>query len=311
MCASTLNDVDCAIVGAGVAGLTAALYLARFRRNVLVIDGGQSRASWIPEIHNYPGLVGLSGQQFLQNLRHQAVRYGADVQPGKVRQIGRSGNGFVVETGSGSIHAANILVASGMEDALPNIVNPEDAVRGARLCLCPICDGYEAIDREIACLINPDTVDHALFLRTYTARLTALVSTKNGSGLTDCQMRVLQEASIELVDVDFKIRIHADHALIQLENGQTRIFDALYCLIGSVPGNEFLRQVSPEMDGSGKIITDAHQQTSISGLYAAGDVTAGLCQIAVATGEGAIAASHIHAQLARIPAECQPDRHYK
>jgi thioredoxin reductase len=59
------------------------------------------------------------------------------------------------------------------------------------------------------------------------------------------------------------------------------------------------------MDGSGKIITDAQQQTSVSGLYAAGDVTAGLCQIAVATGEGATAASHIHSQLASVPAECQ------
>jgi thioredoxin reductase len=69
-------------------------------------------------------------------------------------------------------------------------------------------------------------------------------------------MRIRQEASIELVDVDFKIRIHADRAPIQLENGQTRIFDTLYCLIGS-----------------GKVITDAHQQTSVSGLYASGDVT--------------------------------------
>ncbi|WP_271898332.1 FAD-dependent oxidoreductase [Candidatus Phyllobacterium onerii] len=103
--------------------------------------------------------------------------------------------------------------------------------------------------------------------------------------------------------MDFKIRIHADHAIIQLENGQTRIFDAPYCLIGSVPGNEFLRQVSPEMDGSGKIITDAHQQTSVSGLYAAGDVTAGLCQIANGS---ATAASHIHAQLPSIPAEAEP-----
>jgi thioredoxin reductase (NADPH) len=122
--------LDCAIVGAGVAGLTAALYLARFRRNVVVIDGGASRASWIPEIHNYPGLIGLSGQQFLDNLRRQAERYGVNIRPGRVTQIERTDNAFVLRTGSDVIYANKVIVASGIEDDLPDISDPERAVRG-------------------------------------------------------------------------------------------------------------------------------------------------------------------------------------
>jgi thioredoxin reductase (NADPH) len=128
---------DCAIIGAGVAGLAAALYLARFRRQVTVLDAGSSRGSWIPEIHNYPGLTGFSGQEFLRNLRDQATRFGADIRQGTVTQIGKSkAGGFIVETTDGFIHSAHILVASGIEDVLPDIVNAEDVVRSATLRLC-------------------------------------------------------------------------------------------------------------------------------------------------------------------------------
>lgn len=296
------NVLDCAIVGAGVAGLTAALYLGRFRRNVTVIDGGPSRASWIPEIHNYPGIMGASGQHFLSQLMQQALRYGANIQPGWVTKIDRTANGvFVVETKENSICAFNVIVATGIEDDLANIANAEDAVKAARLCLCPVCDGYEAIDREIACLINPDNIDHALFLRTYTSRLTAVVARRADKNLTGRQKRVLENASIEVIEGDFAIRVDADHADIKTGSGKSLSFDLLYCLMGSLPGNGFLRQVGPEMDSSGKIITDLHQQTSVAGLYAAGDVTAGLCQIAVATGEGATAAAHIHSRLPSDP----------
>jgi thioredoxin reductase (NADPH) len=245
----------------------------------------------------------LAGQHFLDNLRHQALRYGAQIRRGQVTQIDRTNNDtFTVSAGAVSLYAAKLIVASGIEDALPDIPEPEKAVRAGLLRLCPICDGYEAIDRKIACLIKPDTIEHALFLRTYTARLTAFIAGE-GKRLTAREKQVLQLASIDVVDTDFKIRIDPGHVFIQLNNCETRAFDVLYCLTGSIPQIDFLQRINLQFDRSGKIITDAHQQTSVSGLYAAGDVTVGLCQISVAAAEGATAASHIHSVLETIPAE--------
>lgn len=301
---STPQIFDCAIVGAGAAGLTSALYLARFRRNVIVLDGGASRASWIPEIHNYPGITGLSGQRFLSNLQQQAVRYGAKMQPGRVTLIDRTEDDiFIANTIQGPIRATKIIVASGIEDFLPDISQPESAVRAGVLRLCPVCDGYEAIDRKIACLIHSDNIDHALFLRTYSAHVTALIVPKQGRGLTQHQKHVLQNASIGWIESVFKIHVFDDHAVIQVGPGEEHTFHALYCLTGSIPNTAFLQHLRPETDPSGKIITDAHQQTSVSGLYAAGDITVGLCQISVATAQGATAACHIHSLLDSSSAE--------
>jgi thioredoxin reductase (NADPH) len=303
MRAAIPENVDCAIVGAGVAGLSAALYLARFRRNVVVIDGGPSRASWIPAIHNYPGLTGLSGQQFLEDLRSQTLHYGAEIRQGRVTQIDRCGDGpFALLTGAAPLHATAVIVASGIEDNLPAVYNAQKAVRSGVLRLCPICDGYEAIDKIVACLITPETIEHALFLRTFTANLTAFIGA-DGRGPTENEKQVLQNASIELVNTNFEIRIDEDSAAIELDNGETRIFDALYCLTGATPQRDFLEHVAPELDISGKIITDAHQQTSVARLYAAGDVTVGLCQISVAAAEGARAASRVHSRLERVLAQ--------
>src|SRR5689334_18362271 len=101
-----MPTLDALIIGAGPAGLTAAIYLARFRRSVALVDGGQSRARYIPRTRNYPGFPdGISGEELLERLRQQAARYGANVTPGLVTSLVREGDAFVAETGDATIRA--------------------------------------------------------------------------------------------------------------------------------------------------------------------------------------------------------------
>src|SRR3954471_11121650 len=98
------ENVDCLVVGAGPAGLTAALYLARYRRRFILADAGGSRASLIPCTHNYPGFpAGISGLDLLARLRAQAERYGAVVTHGTVSDLARSDNGFTARLGATTI----------------------------------------------------------------------------------------------------------------------------------------------------------------------------------------------------------------
>ena len=120
---------DCIIIGGGPAGLMAALYLARFRRRVLLFDEGNSRAAWIPRSHNLPGFPdGLPGGEFLQRLWNQVRNYAVNIKMERVPDI-QAGPPFLVRTASGSYSARTVLLATGIEDILPDLPGIEAAVR--------------------------------------------------------------------------------------------------------------------------------------------------------------------------------------
>src|SRR5689334_20831808 len=116
------SHYDCLVIGGGPAGLTAALYLARFRRRVLVVDAGKSRAARIPRSHNHPGFIdGISGPELLRTVRVQAERYGAMVIAGTVLSLQPSADGFVADTTVGTITALRIMLTTGITDKSPSI----------------------------------------------------------------------------------------------------------------------------------------------------------------------------------------------
>jgi thioredoxin reductase (NADPH) len=163
------TDVDCLVIGGGPAGLTAAIYMARFRRNVLLLDSGASRAALIPRTHNYPGFVaGISGPELLADLRAQAQEYGAVLQQDTVAKLETGGSGFLARCEARTLTARTIILATGIVDekpALPSL--PEFIYRGG-VRFCPICDGFEAMDKRIAVVgLAHRALKKALFLRTY------------------------------------------------------------------------------------------------------------------------------------------------
>src|SRR5579859_7773553 len=129
---------DAVIIGAGPAGLTAASYLGRFHRKPVVIDGGASRARWIPESHNIPGFPrGIGGSVLLAEMREQAVRYGAVIRPGNVDTIERLDGGFRVQFGRDSCVGRFVLLATGVQDHLPQLAGAEEAVLRSLMRICP------------------------------------------------------------------------------------------------------------------------------------------------------------------------------
>ena len=141
--------LDCIIVGGGPAGLTAAIYLARYRRAALLVDEGASRARLIPASHNYPGFKGIAGPDFLARLREQARLYGARLEHGRVTALQRGPQGgFIAQLHGRDILARTVLPATGLVDESPDHRRIELGVDGGAVRFCPICDGFEATMRQ-------------------------------------------------------------------------------------------------------------------------------------------------------------------
>lgn len=290
--------LDCLIVGAGPAGLTAAIYLARFRRSVLLVDSGSSRAELIPVTHNYPGFPdGISGAALLERLRAQAARYGVRARNGTVSRMTRDADGFVADVGGDRIFTRTVVLATGVADRCPDMPDIRSATLSGGLRWCPICDGYDVADREVAVLsTGKEGAAHSLFLRTYTSKVTLLVEPKNGI-LDAAQRHLVHAAGIRVIEAPIG-RIDAGPAgvAIHLENGEALCFESLYPMLGSDARDELGTGLGARC-ADGELVVDVHQQTSVPGLYAAGDVVKALNQMSVGTGHAAIAATAIHNAL--------------
>ena len=295
------SSYDCLIVGGGPAGLTAAIYLARYRRKVLVIDAGRSRAAWIPKSHNYPGFEdGISGKALLAKLREQAEEYGAELRSGEVLKIEEARAGFVATTDGKAISARRVLMATGIVDETPALPGLRDAVYEGSLRFCPICDGYEAQGERIAVLGHAETGwRKALFLRTYSTDVTFVCVDDPDEASDECR-RALKEANVNFseeraVDIDRS----GEKIVTVLESGKRLEFDVLYPALGCEVRSKLVTALGAKANETGNLIVNYCQLTSIKGIYAAGDVVSDLHQISVGLGHAAIAATKIHNELER------------
>jgi len=295
--AQPVTDPEVLIVGAGPAGLTAATYLARFRRRVLIIDGGEPRAAWIPLSHNMPGFpAGIGGEDMLKRMRVQAQEYGAIIAPGWVERLARDGDGFTASVEGRSIPARAVLLATGVVDHHPDLPGVERAVQRSLVRICPICDGYEATDKAVAVIGDSDMgAREAAFLRTYSDRV-SLIHVGPPGALT--RQDELARLGVELIVAPLEtVALERDRITALGWNGRTRTFDLVYSALGASPNAELARALDVRLADDGRLEVDLHQATSLPGLYAAGDVVRGLNQIAVATAEAAVAATAIHNRL--------------
>lgn len=293
-------DTDCLVVGGGPAGLIAATYLGRFRRRALVIDGGTSRARWIPVSHNMPGFPdGISGRRLLERLRQQADAYGATSVGGLVLSLTPIPGGFEAETDGGVLRARRVILATGVLDRPPPVSALEAAIATGRVRLCPVCDGYETIGRSVAVLGPPErALKEALFVTAYTDRLT-LLRLGEHRPLDDDLLDRARSAGIHAERTPvLSLDPAGDGIAATLEDGRILAFDTLYPALGITPVSGLAEALGARTAPTGCIEVDAHQQTTIPGLYAAGDVVNELNQIAVAAGHAAIAATHVHNALA-------------
>jgi thioredoxin reductase (NADPH) len=294
----TRLKLDCLVIGAGPAGLTAAIYLARYKRHAVVVESGASRAALIPISHNYPGFPeGIEGPELLRRLRLQALRYGADIRSGTVTALEQTDDGdYVARVGDDYVNARAVLLATGVIDIEPQLPDLNDAIQRGLVRHCPICDGYEVIDRRVAVMGRGEKlVREALFIRRYTPHLTAF-SVGDTPSMDAGHRAMLGEAGIRLIERSIRRVCSEGPRLIGLETSDEEVhsFDTLYSALGEKPRSQLALDLGARCNADGQIFVDEHMRTSIPGLYAAGDVVCALNQISVATGHAAIAATAIH-----------------
>jgi thioredoxin reductase (NADPH) len=305
--------LDCLIIGGGPAGLTAAIYLARFHLDILVVDGGKSRASWIPCTRNHAGYPeGIEGTELLRRMREQACKYGAKIETEFVTKLEREEVGrFTATWGSGEAKARSVLLATGVSNRRPPMDEElhDDALARGLVRYCPICDGYEVTDKKVG-VIGSDShgVAEAVFLRSYTADVT-LIAPDKALGLKPEDSQKLKEAGIDCVDGPAQaVAIPNGCIVVDTAEGHYT-FDSIYPALGSDTHTQLAEMVGAELGSDACIKVDSHQRTSIPGLYAAGDVVIGLDQISHAMGEGGVAATTIRNDLcAKEPRWREPVR---
>ena len=294
--------LDCLIIGGGPAGLTAAIYLARFHLDILVVDGGKSRASWIPCTHNHAGYPdGIKGTELLQRMRDQAQKYGAKIETEQVTKLERNEETglFTATWGSGCATARSILLATGVTNRrLPMDEElHDDALARGLIRYCPICDGYEVTDKKVG-VIGSDShgVAEAVFIRSYTADVT-IIAPDAAMRLKSADQQKLKDAGIECVDGPAQaVAITGNCIVVDTAEGHYT-FDSVYPALGSDTHTQLGEMVGAKLADDGCFLCDTHQRTSVAGLYAAGDVVHGLDQISHAMGEGGVAATTIRNDL--------------
>lgn len=301
MTSSETQRDDCIIIGAGPAGLTAAIYLARFHLSIRLFDCGSSRAAMIPCTRNHAGYPeGIKGTDLLRLMYAQAKRYGAHRELAEVTGLSRDEDGFVVRIGDRVARARTVLLATGVVNhrpkSLPNDVHDAALARGL-LRYCPICDGYEVTDKRVGVI---GTGDHgmreALFLRGYTRDVT-LIAPEAEHGLDDACAAKLDAAGIQRVDGPCGgFAIEGEQLALDTAGGRMA-FDSVYPALGSRIRSHLAVEAGARASEDGCLEVDDHQRTSIPGLFAAGDVVKGLDQISHAMGEAGVAATTIRNTL--------------
>lgn len=294
--------LDCMIIGGGPAGLTAAIYLTRFHLDIQVVDGGKSRAAWIPCTRNHAGYPeGIEGKELLRRMREQACKYGAKIETEFVTRLERDEqNGLFTATwGSGQAVARAVLLATGVSNRRPPMdeeLHDEALARGL-VRYCPICDGYEVTDKKVG-VIGSGThgVAEALFIRSYTADVT-LIAPDKALQIKPDDREKLQEAGIECVDGPAQAVAIPDGCIVVDTAEGHYTFDSIYPALGSDTHTQLAEMVGADLSNDSCIKVDGHQRTSVPGLYAAGDVVIGLDQISHAMGEGGVAATTIRNDL--------------
>jgi len=303
----TEHVFDTLIIGGGPGGLTAAIYLRRFTRNIVLVDKGNSRLCLIPVSHNYPGFPeGVPGSQLLVNLTEQLKRYGGEVRQGEITGLRLEDGAFVGdylddEGNIRPIRALTVLLATGVADAGLPIENWREAVAAGAVRLCPVCDGYDVMDRRIAVVTSEtNPVGHALFMRSFSADVTLFDRGKE-SMLSEDERRRIEVAGVRYVESPLLgVTMSPEmKPVLNTADGESREFDVFYPMLGESARSKLAADLGAETGDCDKLVVDDHQRTAVPGLYAIGDVVMGLNQIAVAAGQAAIAATAIHNALPR------------
>ena len=303
---------DIVIIGAGPAALTAAIYTTREEiKTVLyekaIIGGLAATTDWVD---NYPGYAeGIAGMRLADELRGQAERFGAEIEFGEVQAIEKKDNIFHLKTDSGDVQAKAVLIATGSSYRKLQVPGEEEFYsKGVHYCAT--CDGaFYAGKRLVVVGGGNSGVQEALFLTRFASHIDLLVRS---------DLRASEVLLRKLETMKDKITVHTQVTIDEIVNKDDKVTgvktvsrldgteniietDGVFIFIGLLPNTDFLKESDVELDEVGLIKSDANLQTSVPGIFVAGDVRSGATmQIASAVGDGATAALKMREYLESI-----------
>ncbi len=290
---------DVIIVGGGCAGLSAAIYLGRAMRKVLLIDSGQSLALWEPDVQNYFGFPeGISGEELIKRGKAHAKKYGAEIVQDEIAAASRRENEFLLEGKNGSYRAKRVLLATGVLHIPPDIPHVKECL-GHSMFFCKDCDGYRNQDKQIVIVgQNNEAVEYALGMLCYASCVLIATNGKtpawdkeHAQWVSEYEIPVYESRIIEVDQKDGFLKT------LSFEDERCVEVDALFTTRGDIVHNKLGKALGAELDAEGQIVVNHCMRTSIAGLYAAGCVTPANCQIIISAGNGATAGQAINRDL--------------
>ena len=308
------NLYDVVVVGGGPAGLTAALYLARARYRVVVVEkehfGGQITITH--EVVNFPGVERTSGKELTETMRKQAESFGAEFMLAEVEGLDMSGDVKTVRTDRGELKCFGVLLATGAHPRMIGFTGEEE-FRGRGVAYCATCDGEFFTGKEVFVVGGGfAAAEEAVFLTKYASHVTILIrepdftcaratadAARNNPNIT-----VITDTEVVDVTGDSTLRAIRYRNNLTGEITEHRAAEGdrigVFVFAGYLPATELIRGLA-ELDGQGYVVTDASMRTSLEGLYAAGDVCIKpLRQVVTATGDGALAATELEKYAASL-----------
>lgn len=293
------KEYDAIIIGGGIAGLSAAIYLGRAERNTLVVDSGHSMAKWEPEVWNYLGFPkGIDGKDLLKLGRQQAKFHDVEFKDDEIKSARRRKTGFTLRGRRTSYRARRLLIATGIFHLPPEIPGVRECL-GHSMFFCKDCDGYRVRGKRVAiCGANDEAAEYALGMLTYSA---CVVIATNGDKphWSRRHARWLREYEIpvyldKITDVEHRgCQVRG----LRMEGESEVRIDNIFTTRGDIFHTELAESLGARLDRDGQIKVDQCMRTSVPGLYSAGCVTPANCQMIIAAGQGAAAAQAINRGL--------------
>ena len=291
---------DVAVVGGGPAGLTAAIWLARYLHRVVVVDSGDPRNWETRGINGFLSRPGIRPPELRALGREECAKYGVEFVSGIVDQaLNETGELFAVcIRGGKTIEARRILLAIGIKDVWPQVPGL-DKCYGDTVHVCPDCDGYEARDKKTVVIgVGRKAVGMALALTTWTREI---VICTNGEkpDMDQNLLDQLKALNIPVLDAPIQCVVSRESEIagLDLEGGMSLDCERLFFAIGQYPADDLGAQLGCKRDDLGRLVIDDRNHTSVLNVYAAGDIAPGPQMAIVAAASGAVAALAIHASL--------------
>jgi thioredoxin reductase (NADPH) len=292
-------DYELAIIGAGPAGYSAAIYAVRAGINTIVFDkiGGGGLAAFSPNIENYPGFESITGIDLMEKMQNHAKKYAKINFIEEVKNITKKNNEFLIETTNSNYIVKAILFCMGTEYRKLGVPG-EKEFQGKGVSYCATCDGFFFKDKIVGVIGGGNTaVIESIYLKQIGCKEVYIIHRRDQLRAEKAYedeakqkgAKIIFNTHVESINGNEKVQYLKVHDVNTNKKSHLSV-DGVFISIGEEPQNFLAKQLGVNIDEKGYVVVDKNQRTNVKGVYAAGDITGGLRQVVTACAEGAIAA---------------------